>query len=673
MKRPGAWRTTPGRIDKSYGLFGSDSEDEDEDSSGVLSRGDHKIPSLAAPIPIRPSLDTYPALSDPSDVSKSKSQGLWAVEPSSYKSPRLSAQHPSSSQQDPWGRNQVSWGNGGDVSWGTVGDVSWGRGQDSWSGDEDSWGRDEDSWGRDQDRWGRGAETAGSEVGGGLSGLSKSMSQPPWAAGQPTDPRVEHSSNRPSPNPSESKPIPVVQGRYDYSHDREGSSRGDRTSSKEDKYSQKPPKGIFSPYLSPRRHPALQDESQLDETATPNSFSTSSPLLDPKPLAIVTAEPVNLTKLHPRSIPVTQNGTATPTEFSKSSAQRTVDPKPAVEATDELLILNKPHPKLILAMQEDSRLDQMATRNAFSNSSSDQASDPKRLMEATAEPVTLTEPHPSLTPATQDVLNAFSSLPGAVDFERVVEDTDDLVTLARPHPKLILFTPEDSQLDETAAPNAFSTSFPLLGPKRLVETTVEAVAPTEPHPTLTPATQDETETPNPFSSLRGAVDSERVVEVAAEPVTLTKPHPKLILTTQEDSQLDEIVIPNGFTTSSSLLDPKRLVETTAEPVTLTEPYPTLTAATQDEMETPNPFSSPYEAAESGEQVVGVATEPATRIGPVHPTPKSILPTPKLDAELHEMAVPNIRLMKTSTLLLGLVIVTITLATLHQNWTRTSHL
>ena len=87
MTRPGAWRTTPrhsrrrhpaDRVDKSYGLFGPDS-----DSNDVRSRGDHKTHSLAALIPIRPSLDTYPVSSDPSDLSKSsadrvdKSSGLF--------------------------------------------------------------------------------------------------------------------------------------------------------------------------------------------------------------------------------------------------------------------------------------------------------------------------------------------------------------------------------------------------------------------------------------------------------------------------------------------------------------------------------------------------------------------------------------------------------------------
>jgi hypothetical protein len=523
-----------------------------------------------------------------------------------------------------------------------------------------------------QDPRSRGADTVGSYRGevGGLSGLSKTMSQQPWVGGQLADPRVEHSSNRPDSHSSRSIPIPVVQGRYDYSHDREGSSRGDREISKEDKYSQKPPKDIFNPYLPSSRHPALQDDSQLHETATPNSFSTSSPLLDPKPLAIVTAEPVNLTEPHPKSIPVTQNGTASPTVFSKSSSQRTVDPKPAVKAADEPLILTKPHPKLILAVQEDSQLGEIATHNVFSDSSPDGAVDPKRLMEATAESVALTEPHPSLTPATQDVPDAFSSLPGAVDPERVVEVVDDLVTLTKPHPKLIL---ANSQLDETATLNGFTTSSPLLDPKQLVETTIEVVTLTELHPTSTPATQDETETSNAFFSFRGAVDPERVVQVAAEPVPLAKPHSKLILTTQEDLQLDEIAIPNVFTTSSPLLDPKRLVETAADSVILTEPHPTLTPATQDETEIPNPFSSPHEEADPDEQVVEVVAEPATRIDPVHPTPRSILPTLKLDAELHEMGVPNIRLVRTSTLLLGVVIVTIALATLHQNWARTSHL
>ena len=773
------------RVDKSYGLFGSDSEDSD--SSGVWSKGDHKIPSLAAPIPIRPSLGTYHVSSDPSDLSKSKSQGPWVAEPSGYKSARSSTQHRSSSHQDPWGRNQDSWGrgqdfwSGGQDSWGRGQDsrsgdqVSWSRGQDSWSGDQDSWGRgqdswggeevswggDEDSWGRGQDPWDRGADTVRSEVGGGLSGVSKAMAQQPWVGGQPADPLVQHSSNRPYPHPSQSMPIPMVQGHYEYFHDREGSSRGDRERSKGDKYSRTRPKDIFKPYSSSNRHPALQDDSQLHETATPNafstsdsllnpkrvnftaepvvpskshprsipatqnetatptefsmgspsrkfdskeaveaaaepifltkanprlipampqldetatlnSFSTSSPPLDPKPLAIVTAGPVTLTDPHPRSIPATQNGTAAPTVFSQSSSQRTVDSKPAVEAADELLILTKPHPKLILATQEDSRLDEMGTHNVFSKSSFDGAVDPKRLMEPTAEPVTLTEPHPSLTPATQDTPNAFSSLPGAVDPERMVEVADDLLNLAHPNPKLILAMPEDSQLNETATLNVFSMSSPPLDPKRLVETTAELLNLTEPHPTLTPATQDETETSNAFFSLRGAVDPERVVEVAAEPVLLTKPHPKLILAMHEDPQLDKTTTPNAFSTSSpGLLDPRRVVE--AESVTLTEPHPTLTPATQDKPETPNPFSSPHEATDPGEQVVEVADEPATRIDPVHPTPRLVLPTLKLDAELHEMGVPNIRLARTSTLLLGLVIVTITLVTLHQNWARTSHL
>ena len=759
------------RVDKSPGLFGSDSEDSD--SSGVRSRGDHKIPSLAAPIPIRPSLDTYHVSPDPSDLSKSKSQGPWVAEPSGYKSARLSTQYRSSSHQDPWGRNQDSWGrdqdswSGDQDSWGRGQDswsgdqVSWGGEGDSWGGDEDSWGGDEDSWGRNQDPWDRGAYTVRSEVGGGLSGLSKAMAQQPWVGEQPADPLVQHSSNRPDPHPSQSMPIPMVQGRYEYFHDREGSSRGNRERSKGDKYARKRPKDIFKPYSSSNRHPALQDDSQLHETATPNafstsdsllnpkrvnftaepvvpskshprsipatqnetatptefsmgspsreidskeaveaaaepitltkanprlipampqldetatlnSFSTSSPPLDPKPLAIVTAGPVTLTDPHPRLIPATQNGTAAPTVFSQSSSQRTVDSKPAVEAADELLILTKPHPKLILATQEDSRLDEMGTHNVFSKSSFDGAVDPKRLMEPTAEPVTLTEPHPSLTPATQDTPNAFSSLPGAVDPERMVEVADDLVTLANPHPKLILAMPEDSQLNETATLNVFSMSSPPLDPKRLVGTTAEPLNLTEPHPTLTPATQDETETSNAFFSLRGAVDPERVVEVTAEAVLLTKPHPKLILAMHEDPQLDKTTTPNAFSTSSpGLLDPRRMVE--AESVTLIEPHPTLTPATQDKPETPNPFSSPQEAADPDEEVVEVAAEPATRIDPVRPTPRLVLPTLKLDAELHEMGVPNIRLARTSTLLLGLVIVTITLVTLHQNWARTSHL
>jgi len=457
------------------------------------------------------------------------------------------------------------------------------------------------------------------------------------------------------------------------------------------------------PIIFVEAHPSLtpaiemhDDWTQLDPIAISNAFSASFPLLDPERMGKVTGGPVVPTEPHPRSIPPTQNGIVTPNVFSRSSSCRTVDSKQVAVAAAEPITFTKPHPKLILddwqvdetatadsfsasfpVLQDDRQLDPIATPNGFSASSS--LLDPKQVVKAIPEPVAPTKPHPrsiSATPNGTVTPTVFSNSPSysIIDSKWAVEAVDELVPLIKPHPKIILAMQEDSQLDEIATYNAFS-NFSLHGAvdsKWLMEFPAELLTPIVPHPKLTPATytQDETEIPNGFSSPHGASGPERVVKSIAQPrpVDLTKPHPKLILAMWENSQLDEIATHDEFFNSSlhGAEDSKRLVETIAEPVALPKPHPRLTPATQHETETPN--GAPPHAVDP---VVEVATEPVACIDR-HPTPRLILPTLKV-VKLHEMAVPDIQLAKTSIFLLGFVIVTIALMTLFQNWARTYHL
>ena len=69
--------------------------------TGVRSKGDRKIHSKASSILTRPSLDTYHGSSDPSGLSKLKSQQPWVAEPSGYKEKKNSPQSPRSKGTDP--------------------------------------------------------------------------------------------------------------------------------------------------------------------------------------------------------------------------------------------------------------------------------------------------------------------------------------------------------------------------------------------------------------------------------------------------------------------------------------------------------------------------------------------------------------------------------------------
>ena len=329
------------------------------------------------------------------------------------------------------------------------------------------------------------------------------------------------------------------------------------------------PKGSTSPALGPKRgvdvaaepiillevHPSLSpaivmqdDWTQLDSIAISNAFSASFPLLAPKRMGKVTGGP---TEPDPGSIPPAQNGIVTPNVFSRSSSCRTVDSKQVSEAAAEPITFTEPHPKSIPddwqvdetatsaspfsasfpALQDDCKLDPIATPNGFSASSP--LLDPKRVVKAIAGPVVPTKPHLGMIPATQSGIatpNIFSKSPS-------YSIIDELI---KPHPNMILAMQEKSQFDEIPTHKAFYNYFlpGKVDSKQLEETRTILVTLTEPHPRLTSATytQDETEITNALSFPRGASGPERVVEFIAQPrpVDLTKPNPKLILAVWED-------------------------------------------------------------------------------------------------------------------------------------------
>jgi len=167
--------------DDSYSSNGSGSETaapNPRSGRGTGSRGTYKTRSTAPsiPVPALPPLGFFRGSSNPSGLSKSKSQQPWVAEPSGYKekeSARLPAP-PTSSRQDPRGREA---------------DTNFSVG--SYRG----------------------------EVGGGLSGLSisKATSQQPWVGGQPatssdSQSRSSHKGKegaRGSGQPSSSRPDPL--------------------------------------------------------------------------------------------------------------------------------------------------------------------------------------------------------------------------------------------------------------------------------------------------------------------------------------------------------------------------------------------------------------------------------------------------------------------------------
>ena len=217
--------------------------------------------------------------------------------------------------------------------------------------------------------------------------------------------------------------------------------------------------------------PAMQEDSQLDEIATYNVFSNFSlhGAVDSKCLVETAAEPVTLIEPHLKLTPATYTQDETEITNGFYSPHGASGPERVVKfiAQPRPVDLTKPHPKLILAMWEDSQLDEIATHDEFSNSSLHGAVDSRRLVETVAEPVALSKPHPRLTPATQDETetpNRVSS-PHAVDpGEQVVEVTTEPVACfdRHPTPRLILPTLKVSKLYEMAVPD-MRTSIFLLG------------------------------------------------------------------------------------------------------------------------------------------------------------------------------------------------------------------
>jgi hypothetical protein len=99
--------------DDSYSSNGSGSETaapSPRSGRSFRSRGNYKTRSTAPSIPTLPPLDIYRGSSNPSGLSKSKSQQPWVAEPSGHKekeSARLPAR-PTSSRQDPRGKGVMS-------------------------------------------------------------------------------------------------------------------------------------------------------------------------------------------------------------------------------------------------------------------------------------------------------------------------------------------------------------------------------------------------------------------------------------------------------------------------------------------------------------------------------------------------------------------------------------
>ncbi|KIM36448.1 hypothetical protein M413DRAFT_290271 [Hebeloma cylindrosporum] len=415
----------------------------------------------------------------------------------------------------------------------------------------------------------------------------------------------------------------------------------------------------------PRLIPALQNDSQ--QRATSSLMSTLPPLLDPnrvvftaEPLAFVEpplyeaaarsslaqaptiprrvtevpANPVVPTKPNPRLISATQNGTATCGVISTPSSLRERATEPAAEP----ITLANARPISIPPVRDDSRLNGAATENWFSNPPPrGEVLDPNRMPVILADSETLTEPQfherttssPVLDPEgvveTEPQLNEPAMSSTQVDPTRVVEierraleterQLDEPTMSSSPlNPNRVGQINEPVALTEpkpvgTATPIGFCESSPLPDPYGVVETTATTLS--EPRARSIPTTKDETETCDAFSSANGVADAKRVIDIPATQHETTSPD-------------------DAFSSANGVANPKRAVDSPA------------------------------------------AAEPTPPIDPL-PTPTLKLPTLEdLNLKLKDTLVPNIRLARTSTLLFGLVIVTITLATLHQNWARTSH-
>ncbi|KIM36451.1 hypothetical protein M413DRAFT_290317 [Hebeloma cylindrosporum] len=416
--------------------------------------------------------------------------------------------------------------------------------------------------------------------------------------------------------------------------------------------------------------PSVRDDSLLNGAATDNWFSNSSPhgeVLDPYREAVIAAEPETLAEpqfheegtsslvLDPKGVVETEPRLDEP-EMSSSQ----VGPTPVVEIEKRVL-------------ETERQLDGQTTPSPRPNCQG------VEMAAELAVTVTITEPKIDETTTPNGIFIPFPlSYPKQVvesepqfhepttsssqlDPNRVVQTIAEPVALTEP------------KTVETATANGFCDSFPLPDPNGMVETTTITVS--DAYPRSIPATQDETTpTRDEFYSANGVADPKRAVEIPAtqddtmsspllEPdgvvetttITLSEPQSRSIPATRDETT----PTPNAFSPASAngVADPKRAVEIPASQDETTSPHDAYSSA--------NGVADPKRAVDSP-----AGTEPTPPIDPP-PTPTLKLPTLE-DLKLNDALVPNIRLARTSTLLVGLVIVTITLATLHQKWARTSH-